>query len=406
MAQKFDDAATERLEQYLDGIGSLLKDKRKRESFAIYALGLLGSSERKSAEPIAALATAEPTGTKRMHDKLLHFVGRSEWSDDAVRLAGVRYACTELEKREEITTWVIDDTGFLKQGTHSVGVQRQYTGSAGKVTNCQVGVSLEIATPTAHLPVDFELYLPKTWTEDPLRREEARIPKDVAFRTKLDLALAMIERAARAGLPGSVILADSAYGDSTGFRDAVRLLGFDYAVGISCGTKVCRIGTTGRLGTPTRVDDLALRVPRRSRRKITWRSGTKNSLVGRFYFCRVKTTHDDGMPIESREPLWLVIEWEVDRHKPRKFYLTTLPRRIRQKKTVRTLKERWRTEQMYQEMKGELGLDHFEGRSYPGWHHHISVAICCYAFVLAERARAFPPSAGRASPNDALQVAA
>jgi len=406
MALELDEAATGRLERYIDRLGTHLKDKRKRESFAIYTFGLLGESTRKSVEPIAALACGDPEHSKRMHDKLLHFVGRSSWSDEAVRLEAVKYACEELGQHEELKTLVIDDTGFLKQGNHSVGVQRQYTGSAGKITNCQIGVSLEVSTPTQHVPVDFELYLPESWANDPVRRQAARIPEDVQFRTKTDLALAMIERAARNEIPGEVILADSAYGESNEFRETVRLLGFDYAVGIRRGTKVRRICAHGRLGRAMTVGDLAKTVPRRRRRKLTWREGTKASLSGRFSFCKVKTTHDDGTPIETRESVWLVIEWPPENGQRLHFYLTTLPRRVSYKKIVRVIKERWRTERMYQDLKGELGLDHFEGRSYPGWHHHISVAICCYAFVVAERLRAFPPSAGWKSSNDTLGVAA
>jgi SRSO17 transposase len=183
-----------------------------------------------------------------MHDKLLHFGGRSSWSDEAVRLEAAHYACEALSQQEELTTWAVDDTGFLKQGTHSVGVQRRHTGSVGKITNCQIGVSLEIATATQHVPIDFELYLPESWANDPARRQEARIPDEVGSQTKIDLALTMIERAARNHVPGQIILADSGYGESCEVRETVRLLGFDYAVGIRRGTKVRWIGAHGRLG--------------------------------------------------------------------------------------------------------------------------------------------------------------
>jgi SRSO17 transposase len=406
MAYELDAAATGRLEQYIDHLGAHLKDRRKRESFAIYAFGILGESDRKSIEPIAALACGDPALTKNMHDKLLHFVGGSKWNDAKLRLEAARYAYKALAEHEPIKTWVVDDTGFLKQGSHSVGVQRQYTGSAGKITNCQVGVSLEIATATQHAPIDFELYLPESWANNPVRRAQARIPAHVEFKTKVDLALEMIERAARAEIPGEIILADSAYGESCEFRQTVRLLGFDYAVGLHGTTKVRRIGAHGRLGMPLSVAELARTIPRRQRRKLCWREGTKATLSGRFSFCRVKTTHDDGTPIDEREPVWLVIEWPLGEDQPIKYYLTTLPRRMSHKQIVRIIKERWRTERMYEDLKGELGLDHFEGRSFPGWHHHVSVVICCYAFVVAERARAFPPSARGQNSHDSLSVAA
>jgi SRSO17 transposase len=406
MAYEFDEAASARLKQYIDRLGTHLKDHRKRESFAIYAAGLWGEGERKSVEPIAARACGDPELTLHMHQKLLHFVRASRWSDAEVRLEAARHVCEALEQREEVTTWVVDDTGFLKQGKHSVGVQRQYTGSAGKITNCQVGVSLEIATATQHAPIDFELYLPESWVDDAERRAQAHIPDEVTFKTKTELALTMIERASRAGIPGEIILADSAYGASTEFRQGVRGLGFDYAVGIKSQTKVRRIGSNGCLGNAQSVRDLAKTIPRRQRRKLRWREGSKATLEGRFSFCRVKTTHEDGLPIEDREPVWLVIEWPPNDEQAMKFYLTTLPRRMSHKQLVRIVKERWRTERMYEDLKGELGLDHFEGRSFVGWHHHVSVVLCCYAFVVAEQAGAFPPSTRRQSADDTLEIAA
>jgi SRSO17 transposase len=228
----------------------------------------------------------------------------------------------------------------------------------------------------------------------------------VQFRTKIELALLMIERAVRAGIPGEIVLADSAYGESSEFRETVRLLGLDYAVGVRGATKVRRIGAHDRLGTAMSVADLSRTIPRRQRRKLPWREGTKTTLAGQFSFCRVKTIHDDGTSIESRESQWLVIEWPPSKDQKTKFYLTTLPRRMSHKKIVEIIKERWRTERMYEDLKGELGLDHFEGRSFPGWHHHVSVVLCCYAFVVAERAGAFPPSAARKNASDALCSAA
>ena len=136
-------------------------------------------------------------------------------------------------------------------------------------------------------------------------------------------------------------------------------------------------------------------LPKSAFRKVTWRDGTKKKLSSRFCFVRVKTTHDDGIPLAAREPQWLLAEWPSDEKTPSKFVLTTLPRRMTKRQIVRLLKERWRTERMYEDLKGELGLDHFEGRSFPGWHHHVSVVLCCFAFVVAERVRAFPPSASR-----------
>jgi len=406
MALELDSGASQRLGQYIERLGRHLKDRRKRESFAIYAAGILAEGERKSVEPIAARACGDPEETRHMHDKLLHFVGLSQWSDEAVRLEAARHVCQAIAEKEPVTTWVVDDTGLLKQGRHSVGVQRQYTGTAGKITNCQVGVSLEVASATQHAPIDFELYLPESWANDRERRSQARIPAEVTFRTKAELALGMLERARRAGIPGEILLADSGYGDNSGFRRSVRELGLDYAVGIGSQTKVRRVGSNGRLGTALSVQELARTIPHRRRRMLRWREGTRSTLEGRFSFCRVKTAHADGVAIEEREPVWLVMEWRSDDDPTPKFYLTTLPRRMSHKQLVRIIKERWRTERMYEDLKGELGLDHFEGRSFVGWHHHVSVVLCCYAFVVAEQMRAFPPSCRRQGFDDSLEDAA
>ena len=400
-------AAAARLEQFFGRVGSHLKDRRKRESFAMYAFGILGDGERKSAEPIAARACADPEQTNNVHSKLLYFLGRSEWDDRAVRLEAARYAIEAVEDREPVTTWIIDDTGFLKQGTHSVGVQRQYTGSAGKITNCQVGVSLAVATGSEQIPVDFELYLPASWIDDLPRRREARIPDSMTFKTKVQLALEMIERAKGNGVPGDILLADSAYGDCTDFRNAVRKLGFDFAVGVLPTLGVVRLDRLDRINAKREsVADLVAALPKKAFRRLTWRDGTGHKLRSRFAFVRVKTTHDDGIALTDREPLCLVAEWPEGETKPAKFVLTSLPRRMSHKQIVRILKERWRTERMYEDLKGELGLDHFEGRSFPGWHHHISVVLCCYAFVVAERVGAFPPSAAWSRSHRPLSCAA
>jgi SRSO17 transposase len=407
MAQRNSEiAVAARLDEYFDLVGTHLKDRRKRESFAMYAFGLLSDGERKSVEPIAARACADPRETNNMHSKLLYFLSESVWSDRAVRLEAARYAIAAVQEREPITTWIVDDTGFLKQGSHSVGVQRQYTGTAGKVTNCQIGVSLGVATSNEQIPLDFELYLPEAWTEDRRRRREAHIPEGVVFKTKIELALEMIERAHAAGIPGEILLADSAYGNSADFRQRVRELGFDFAVGIQPQTSVRVLDKRGyEHGPATTCGDLIAKLGRGAFRYMTWRDGSKSTLRGCFYFARVKTLHDDGEDYADREPLWLVAEWPPNSAYP-KFQLTTLSASMSKKQIVRTLKERWRTERMYEDLKGELGLDHFEGRSFPGWHHHVSVVLCCYAFVVAERSRSFPPSAIRTYANRALSVAA
>jgi SRSO17 transposase len=388
-------------------IGKHLRRSEQRASFAMYAFGILGDGERKSMEPIAARACGNPADCRAAHEQLLHFVGKSPWSDRAVRLEAARYVVEALSEREPITTWIIDDTGFLKQGSHSVGVQRQYTGSAGKVTNCQVAVSLTVATRTEHVPIDFELYLPASWANDPQRRAEARIPEEVTFKTKPQLAIDIIERALEDSIPGELVLADSAYGDSVDFRNTLRAIGLDYGVAVHAPTKVwCLDSLNRRRGEAIAVQELGVQLGARAFRRITWREGTRGKLASRFCFRRVKVAHDDGTEASDREPMWLMMEWPDGESKPTKFILTTLPRRMSRKQIVRLLKERWRTERAYEELKGELGLDHFEGRSFPGWHHHVSVVLCCYAFIVAERVRHFPPSRRRSRGDHAIARAA
>lgn len=400
-----------RLDSFCDKIGTVLRHKKRRESFALYTLGLLGDGERKSIEPIAARCTAEPKHADATHQQLHHFIGVADWDDCAVRLVAARHVIEAVEARgETIDAWIFDDTGFLKQGKHSVGVQRQYTGSAGKITNCQVGVSLSLASRSAHAPIDFELYLPDSWANDPARRKEGRIPEDVTFKTKPELALGMLERAAREGLPGKIVLADADYGKDPQFRATVRMHGFDYAIGIHSTTKVWRVDKAGRRrGEALTASELAAELGAGSGRRVTWREGTAGKLSGRFTFQRVKVAQDDGIDAVFHPIEWLFIEWPPDARGELKFYLASLPARMSKKQLVRILKERWRTERVYQEMKTELGLDHFEGRSFRGWHHHVTVALCCYAFIAAERLRDFPPSGNpHAEPrqDDALAIAA
>lgn len=384
------------MERYFDKLGGVLGDARRRASFAMYAMGLFGDGDRKSVEPIAARAAGDPDETERAHDRLLHFMTDSRWSDAEVRRLAAKEALDAMTARAPVKAWVVDDTGMMKQGTHSVGVQRQYTGTVGKVANCQLAVSLSITTKTEHVPVDFELYLPKCWTKDKVRRKEARIPDEVEFRTKPELAIEMIRRAVKDGLPKGVVLGDSAFGDSSDFRAQVRALDLDYAVGIKAPTKVWRVDRFGRLhGEAISVKTLAQRMGRKKFRSVTWRDGTRGPLWSRFARLRVVVAHDDGTDPAERQPLWLLIEWPDAERAPTHYTLSSLPSHWSTKQLVRLVKERYRTERVYEDLKGELGFDHYEGRRFPGWHHHVSVVLACFAFVVAERCRAFPPSGRR-----------
>jgi SRSO17 transposase len=409
MDQLIDKAAEARLESYVQGIGRLLDNKHQRASFATYALGLLGDGERKSIEPIAARACADPAEVGAMESRLGHFLSNSKWSDDRVRAYATEYALAAMTAHGPVQSWIIDDTGFLKQGSHSVGVQRQYTGSAGKTTNCQVAVSLTIATASEHVPIDFALYLPETWTGDPKRRAEAKIPAEIQFATKLELALKMIERAKTIGVPPGLVLVDCAYGNSAPFREGIRRLGLNYAVAIQGPTKVWRIDRAERtFGAAMSARDLGIRLAKGNKfRRSTWRDGTRGRLSGRFAAVRIVSGHsDEWSDLSEREALWLLVEWEDGQPAPNKFYLSNLPKGLSRRRLVGKLKERYRTERAYKDLKGELGLDHYEGRRWPGWNHHVSVVLSCFAFIVAEHSRRFPPSAARSKRDNSVSIAA
>jgi len=377
-----------RLDGYFQHLGEILGNKEQRASFATYALGILSDAERKSAEPLAARATADPLRADAEHQRLLHFLGVAKWSDERIRSAASQFALSAMTEKEAVETWIIDDTGFLKQGKHSVGVQRQYTGSAGKVTNCQIGVSLVVATRSDQVPIDFALYLPPTWTDDKKRRAATRIPDEVEFAPKPRLAMQMIRRALLAGLPRGVILADAGYGCGADFRRELRELGLDYAVGVKCTTNVRRIGRDGICcGKNQRLRTLALQLEKTGAfRRCTWRQGSRRAMTAAFARLRVQIGDD--------EQATLLIEWRDNEPEPANYYLVSMAKLpASNKQLVRLVMQRWRVERTYQDLKGELGLDHYEGRSYPGWHHHVSVVLASYAFIVAERSRHFPPEA-------------
>lgn len=396
------DDTVDRFNAYLDGLSKHLRDKRQRASLAMYALGLLSDGERKSMEPIAARACGAPERTNAVHERLVHFTASGAWRDEPIRRHAAQYAVQAMQAHGAIRTWVLDDTGFLKQGKHSPGVQRQYTGSAGKTTNCQIGVSLLLATEHAHVATDFRLYIPESWAQDRERCRRAHIPDDIGYSPKWCLALNMIEEALAAGLPKGVVLADCDYGHKTVFRDMLAVLGLPYALEVQSTTRLRRVGVSGKLGERMSVAQIGAMLGAKLR-TVTWREGTKVTLRSRFARVRVVCDRDDG---QRREPEWLLVEWPNAEPAPTKFVLSTMPLSTSRKQLVRTFKSRWRIERSYEDLKGELGLDHYEGRSFLGWHHHVSVVLACYAFLVAEHARSFPPSARSHSEHRSLAHAA
>jgi len=306
--------------------------------------------------------------------------------------------------------WILDDTGFRKYGKHSVGVARQYCGQLGKTDNCQVTVSLSLATVEGSVPLDYRLYLPQEWTEDKGRCKRAGVPKEIAFATKGELAWRQIEAALAAGIPRGTVLVDAAYGDEAALRDRLSAHGLPYAVGIKPATAVwwdehqpapepVRQGR-GRHRTrvlrdethqPIGVRELAQALPSASYRTLTWREGTNAALSSRFARVRVRAAHAD----RPREEEWLLIEWPKGEAQPTRYFLSNLSADISFKELVATVKMRWRIERDYRELKQELGLGHYEGRNWRGFHHHASLCIAAYGFLMLERLSGSKKNAAR-----------
>jgi SRSO17 transposase len=372
-----------------------------------YCAGLLLSVERKSVEPMAAALAPERTAAK--HQSLLHFIGQAAWSDEKV-LAKTRALVLPTMTREgPIRAFIVDDTGFPKKGKHSVGVAHQYCGQLGKQENCQVAVTLSVANDAASLPIAHRLYLPESWASDAERRRRAGVPDDVAFKTKPQIALDQIRAARAAGVPDCAVLADAAYGNDHGFRSAVTAEGLTYAVGILSTTSVWGPGVEpapqewsgfGRPPTrltgdetcrPVSVKALAMSLPARAYKKATWREGTNETLSSRFAAVRVRPAHGDHKRTEPQPVEWLLIEWPKGDREPAKYWLSTSPETMPLKDLVDLAKLRWRIERDYQDLKQEIGLGHYEGRSWRGFHHHATLSIAAYGFLVAERG-AIPPS--------------
>ena len=251
--------------------------------------------------------------------------------------------------------------------------------------------------------------MPCSWTDNQKRRREAHVPDTLEFETKPQLAVQMMRRAVKAKVPRAVVLADAAYGSSVEFRDCVRELGLHFAVGVDPQTTVWLLdeASTHSEGAAS-VRDIASALDELGEfRRCTWRQGTKAALSARFAARRVVPAYEDAsLSADEREELWLLVEWRDGEAEPSNYFLSSLPKHMTKKQLIRIVMQRWRPERIYEDLKGELGFDHFEGRSFPGWHHHVSVVLCCYAFVIAERVRHFPPSARRALEADAVHFAA
>ena len=404
-----------RFSAYVSALAGVIGHADRVRPLRDYCLGLLMPVERKSVEPIAAVMA--PARVAAKHQSLLHFVGQAPWPDEPILAAVRQMVLPAIQQSGAIEAWILDDTGFPKKGRHSVGVARQYCGQLGKQDNCQVAVSLSLANHAASLPVAWRLYLPQDWAGDPLRRARAGVPDDVTFRTKPQIALEQIQAACAAGLPRGVVLMDAGYGADTQLREGITALDLRYVAGIQPHTSVWAPGTgplppkawSGRGRPPTRirrdadhrpvsVKALALGLPAEAWTMVTWREGVAGPLASRFARVRVRAAHRDNELPEARPEEWLLIEWPEGETEPSKYWLSTLPADITFERLVDITKLRWRIERDYQELKQELGLGHYEGRGWRGFHHHATLCIAAYGFLIAERAR-IPPSALRRTPE-------
>jgi SRSO17 transposase len=402
-----------RFASFVEGLVEVIGHADRAAPLRDYCLGLLVPSERKSVEPLAAVTA--PARVAAQHQSLLHFVGNAPWSDEKM-LARVReLVMPGIERSGPIEAWIIDDTGFPKKGRHSVGVARQYCGQLGKQDNCQVAVSLSLASREASLPVAWRLYLPEEWASDPTRRAKAGVPEEIGFRTKPEIALEQIRAACAAGMPRGVVLMDAGYGNDTRLRTELSALALTYVAGIQPNTSVWAPDTaplppkewSGRGRPPKRrrraaghrpiaVKALALGLPQEAWKTIAWREGSAEPLSSRFARLRVRAAHRDAGLAEARAEEWLLVEWPQGESEPTKYWLATVADDIAFDRLVYLTKLRWRIERDYQELKQELGLGHYEGRGWRGFHHHATLCIAAYGFLISER-ETIPPSGARAA---------
>jgi SRSO17 transposase len=397
-----------RFAAYIEGLAKAAGHADRDIPLKNYCTGLLLPGERKSVEPMAARLA--PDNVRRMHQSLHHLVADAPWSDEAVLDAVLDLVLPAMLARGPVVAWVVDDTGFPKKGQHSVGVTRQYCGQVGKQENCRVAVSLSMTTESSSMPVAYRLYLPEVWTNDRQRRQKTGVPAEIAFHTKAEIALAQIRRARERGIPEGVVLADAGYGTDTGFRAQLTKMELRYVMGIMSTVTVWKPGQgpkppaaykgTGRpprllrrdqRHRPVAVKELAHSLPADAWKDVVWRQGVHKKLRSRFAALRVRPAHRDYWRAEPHAEEWLLIEWPKGEAEPTKYWLSTLPADITLSELVHMAKHRWIIERDYQELKQELGLGHFEGRGWRGFHHHATLCLAAYGFLVAERNR-FSPS--------------
>jgi SRSO17 transposase len=362
---------------------------------------------RKSVEPMAA--RVDPMHASARHQSLHHFVAKAEWSDSETLRRVAQWVVPQMDFSSG-GWWIIDDTGFPKKGKHSVGVARQYCGMLGKQDNCQVAVSVSLACDQGSIPVAWQLYLPEDWANDLVRRRAAGVPDEIHFATKTQIALSQLRTLLADGASHHCVLADAGYGVDTGFRQALSDMGLLYAVGVTSAVSVWppgveplppkRYSGMGRPPVmprrtaqrqPMSVKTLALSLPAQAFHTISWREGTNEPLSGRFAALRVRHAGGNAGKARLRPLQWLLIEWPAEQPEPTKYVLSTLPEDTPLNELVGAAHQRWRIERDYQDLKQDFGLGHYEGRGWRGFHHHASLSIAAYGFLMTERLIADKP---------------
>jgi len=395
--RKLDADLTEFVDDLLDGMGRI----ERRSAMRHYIEGLLLDGERKSMEPMARRLVSDESEVEAMRQRMQECVAQAKWAEDEMFARLARKVDTELAGTEAL---ILDDTGFPKKGVHSVGVQRQYSGTLGRVDNCQVGVSLHLGGERGSCCIGMRLYLPEEWADDRKRCATAGVPDDVTFKTKHEIAFDQLDAATRWGVRKHVVLADAGYGVDTAFRAGLAERGYSYVVSITSAVGVWKPGSevvpprqpkkrkVGRprkyfrsRSRPVSVLDLATELGTKSLKQLTWREGSDGPKQSRFGAIRVRTARGHTKGAAPGPEVWMMWAWPLDAEKPNKFWLSNLPATTSLKRIVYLAKLRWRVERDYQEMKGEVGLDHYEGRSWRGWHHHCALVAVAHAFLTLQR---------------------
>jgi SRSO17 transposase len=402
-------AVKERLETFAgEVLAAAMNRPVQRLNGALYLRGLLEQGARKSLEPVVSRL-----GGDADYQSMQQFVADSPW--DPARV--VRAVAERVAPEIGVEAWVLDDTGFPKDGKDSPGVKRQYSGTLGKRGNCQIGVSVHAVGARGTVPLGWALYLPEDWCEDPVRRRKAKIPDQIVFKTKSELGVELVERAAGWAVLRAPVLGDHAYGANTWLRDRLDEAGCEYVLSVGPDTKVFEQGTSfavpprktkGGAGPkrlrpdrePEPIGALIARVVADSAQTVTFRDGPDGEPVtSRFSFARVHAGHQwradqikwrEAAEVPPREE-WLIAEWPDDQDEPTDYWLSNLPADTEPERLARLARMRWKMELDYKQLKGELGLDHYEGRSWLGWYHHTTLVTAAHGFLTLERLNPFRP---------------